>query len=120
MVSRSDCYIASIPLKSRFQNPVDWISDWLKPFRLGSRITSKTLLPLRGTGVLNLASIRHESCSDIYSSSGTGSHVQRTHPDNLFPIYNQVMTRADSCHFDSPAERCCFEDVACVSGNRFI
>ena len=46
--------------------------------------------------------------------------MQRTHPDNPFPVYNKVTTRADSGHFDSPAERRHFEDVAGVAGNRCL
>ena len=41
-----------------------------------------------------------------------------THPDNPFLVSNEVTTRTDSRHFDSPAERRLFEDVAGVSGNR--
>ena len=43
-----------------------------------------------------------------------------THPDNPFPVYNEVTTRTDSRHFNSSAERCLVEDVAGVSGNRCI
>ena len=43
-----------------------------------------------------------------------------THPDNPFPVYNEVMIRADSRRFDSPAERRHFEDVAGVAGNSCI
>ena len=41
-----------------------------------------------------------------------------THPDNPFPISNEVTNRTDFRHFDSPAERRLFEDVAGVSRNR--
>ena len=43
-----------------------------------------------------------------------------THPDNPFPVSNEVTTRTDSRHYDSPAERRPFKDVAGVSGNRCI
>ena len=43
-----------------------------------------------------------------------------THSDNPFPVSDKVTTRTDSRHFDSPAERRLFEDVAGVSGNRCI
>ena len=43
-----------------------------------------------------------------------------TRPDNPFPVSKEVTTRTDSRHFDSPAERRLFEDVAGVSGNRWI
>ena len=41
-----------------------------------------------------------------------------THPDYPFPISNEVTTRTDSRHFDSPAKRRLFEDVAGISGDR--
>ena len=43
-----------------------------------------------------------------------------THLDNPFPVSNKVTTRTDSRHFDSPAERRLFEDVAGILGNRCI
>ena len=43
-----------------------------------------------------------------------------TSRDNPFPVSNEVTTRTDSRHYDSPAERRLFEDVAGVSGNKCI
>ena len=44
--------------------------------------------------------------------------TRSTHPDNPFSISDKVTGRPDPRHFDSPAERRLFEDVAGVSGNR--
>ncbi len=43
-----------------------------------------------------------------------------THPDNPFPVSDEVTTRTDSHHFDSSAEGRLFEDVAGVLANRCI
>ena len=40
-----------------------------------------------------------------------------THPDNPFPVYNELTSCTDSRYFDSPAERRHFEDVVGVAGN---
>ena len=46
--------------------------------------------------------------------------TRSTHPDNPFPVSNEVTGRTDPRHFDSPAERRLFEDFAGVLGNRRI
>ena len=43
-----------------------------------------------------------------------------THSDNPFPVSNEVMTRTDSRHFDSLAERRPFDNIAGVSGKGCI
>ena len=44
--------------------------------------------------------------------------TRSTHPDNPFPVSDEVTCRTDSRHFDSPAERRLFEDVAGVLGEQ--
>ena len=46
--------------------------------------------------------------------------TRSTHPDNSFPVSDEVTGRTDSRHFDSPIEGRLFEDVAGVLGNRCI
>ena len=120
------------------KNPVDWI---ISPVEVISTV------PLRRTGVSNLASIISlvtcksrailtriirspyitNADSRLFDSpaerrffedfAGVSGNRCMKHGSS---VSNEVTTGTDSRHFDSPAERRHFEDVAGVSGNRYI